>query len=229
MVSWVSHGCCTHDDKGLFVFSPPLARLIDAFQRLPGIGPKTAQRLAFFVLTQSSANVAEFSQALVEAREKIQPCSICHGLSASDPCEICIDPQRKRTELCVVPDARDVYALERTQVFQGMYQVLGGLISPLEGKGPDSLNLEQLTHRLQGLSVEHEGQDLSSLFPPLEEIILALPPSTEGDTTSLYLNRLLKDTPVKITRIAFGLPVGGDLEYADSMTLSLALQGRHEF
>lgn len=195
-------------------YTLPLARLIEEFQRLPGIGPKTAQRLAFYILKQSTADVESFSEALLQAKEKIRHCEVCFNISSQSPCELCLTPNRNHKMVCVVAEPRDVFALERTGEYRGSYHVLEGLISPLEGINPDDLKIKELIARL--------GQQ------EIEEIILALPPSIEGDTTSLYLSKLIKPLGMKLTRIAFGLPVGGDLEYADSMTITRALQGRHE-
>jgi len=195
-------------------YTLPLARLIEEFQKLPGIGPKSAQRLAFHMLKQSSEDVENFSAALLEAKAKIGYCERCYNLSSQTPCEICQNPGRHAKSVCVVAAPRDLYALERTGEYKGTYHVLGGLISPLEGIGPEDLKIRELLTRL--------GE------PELEEVILALPPSIEGDTTSLYLARLIKPLGIRLTRIAFGLPVGGDLEYADSMTITRALQGRQE-
>lgn len=193
-------------------YTLPLARLIEEFQKLPGIGPKSAQRLAFHVLKQPTEDVRNFSDALLDARDKIGYCQQCYNLSAQSVCEICIQPGRKKNTICLVSEPKDLYALERTGEFKGVYHVLQGLISPLEGIGPDDLKIKELLARLAD--------------PQVEEVILALPPSIEGDTTSLYLSRLIKPLGIKLTRIAFGLPVGADLEYADSMTLTRALQGR---
>jgi recombination protein RecR len=193
-------------------YTLPLARLIEEFQKLPGIGPKSAQRLAFHVLKQSHEDVRTFSDALLEARDKIGYCQRCYNLSAQNICELCMQPGRKQNLLCLVSEPKDLYALERTNEFKGFYHVLQGLISPLEGIGPEDLKIKELINRLAD--------------PGVEEIILALPPSIEGDTTSLYLSRLIKPLGTKLTRIAFGLPMGADLEYADSMTITRALQGR---
>jgi len=193
-------------------YTLPLARLIEEFQKLPGIGPKSAQRLAFYVLKQTHEDVRTFSDALLDARDKIGYCQRCYNLSAQNICELCTQPARKQNILCLVAEPKDLYALERTNEFKGMYHVLQGLISPLEGIGPEDLKIKELITRLSD--------------PGVEEVILALPPSIEGDTTSLYLSRLIKPLGVKLTRIAFGLPVGADLEYADSMTITRALQGR---
>jgi len=193
-------------------YTLPLARLIEEFQKLPGIGPKSAQRLAFHVLKQSHDDVRTFSEALLDARDKIGYCQRCYNLSAQSVCELCIQPNRKQATLCIVAEPKDLYALERTNEFKGLYHVLQGLISPLEGIGPEDLKIKELVNRLAD--------------PGVEEVILALPPSIEGDTTSLYMSRLIKPLGIKLTRIAFGLPVGADLEYADSMTITRALQGR---
>jgi recombination protein RecR len=195
-------------------FTPPLARLIEEFQKFPGIGPKSAQRMAFFVLGMSEESVKAFADSLIDAKEKVRNCSICFHLSALDPCEICISDKRDRHLICVVAESRDVIALERTLEFKGLYHVLTGLISPLEGKGPDQLTVKQLLRRV--------GEE------EMKEVILAINPTVEGDATVLYLNQLLKPLGPKLTRIAFGLPVGADLEYADESTLSRAMEGRRE-
>lgn len=199
---------------GQMQFTPPLARLIEHFQKFPGVGPKSAQRMAFHILGMTSDEVGEFANALVEAKEKVKHCTRCFHLSASEPCEICLSERRDGTMICVVADSRDVIALERTREFKGNYHVLRGLISPLEGRGPDELTIRELVNR-----VHQEG---------VAEVILAINPTIEGDATVLYLNGLLKPLGAKVTRIAFGLPVGADLEYADDVTLSRALEGRRE-
>ncbi len=195
-------------------YTPPLAKLIEQFQKFPGVGPKSAQRMAFFVLGMNHDSVKGFAAALVEAKDKIRNCSHCFHLSAFDPCEICSNQKREKQTICVVAESRDVIALERTGEFRGLYHVLNGLISPMEGRGPDELSIRDLLGRVQG------GE--------IKEIILAINPTIEGDTTVLYLSKLLKPLSLKITRIAFGLPVGSDLEYADDSTLSKALEGRRE-
>jgi recombination protein RecR len=195
-------------------FTRPLAKLIEEFQKFPGVGPKSAQRMAFHVLDITSEDVKKLSEAILEAKDKVKHCSICFHLSAQDPCEICVNDRRDKQIICVVADSRDVIALERTGSFKGLYHVLTGLISPLDGRGPDELSIRELIARLQGDDVK--------------EIILAINPTVEGDATVLYLNRLLKPIGIKLTRIAFGLPVGGDLEYADDVTLARALEGRRE-
>ncbi len=195
-------------------FTPPLARLIEHFQRFPGIGPKSAQRMAFFVLGMNKEDVGKFADALVDAKERVKHCSRCYHLSAQDPCEICMSERREPLVICVVADSKDVIALERTREFKGRYHVLTGLISPLEGKGPDQLSIRELLGR-----VHTDG---------IKEVILAINPTIEGDATVLYLNNLLKPLGPKVTRIAFGLPMGSDLEYADDVTLSRAMEGRRE-
>lgn len=195
-------------------FTPPLARLIEQFQKLPGIGPKSAQRMAFFILGMNKDEVADFANSVVEAKEKVKNCSICFHLSADDPCEICRNTRRDPNTICVVSDSKDVVALERTREFKGKYHVLTGLISPLEGKGPDQLSIRELIARIADEEIT--------------EVILAINPTIEGDATVLYLNNLLKPLGVKVTRIAFGLPVGADLEYADDVTLTRAMEGRRE-
>lgn len=200
-------------------YTLPLARLIEEFQKLPGIGPKSAQRLAFHMLKQSTQDVKNFSEALLDAKNRISECAICHNLSSQSPCELCTNPNRSSRLIGVVADSQDLFALERTNEFRGQYHVLHGLISPMEGIGPEELRIRELIGRL---TTTPDGQN------EIEEVILALPPSIEGDTTSLYLSRLIKPLNIRLTRIAFGLPVGGDLEYADNMTIARALEGRRE-
>ncbi len=201
-------------------YTLPLARLIEEFRKLPGIGPKSAQRLAFHVLKRPEGDVRRFAEVLIDARDKVGCCSVCYNLSAQSVCELCQQSERKRELLCVVAEPRDLYALERTGEYRGLYHVLQGLISPLEGIGPEDLKIRELVGRL-ATPLSPEALPVS-----ISEIILALPPSIEGDTTSLYISRLIKPLGVRLTRIAFGLPVGADLEYADSMTITRALQGR---
>ncbi|MBT9311058.1 recombination mediator RecR [Leptothoe kymatousa] len=193
------------------MYTRPLAKLIEEFQRLPGVGPKTAQRLALHVLKRPEAEVRALAQALVDAKQQVGYCSICFHLSADPVCDICRSKRRENQTLCVVADSRDVIAIERTREFKGKYHVLGGLISPMDGIGPEQLNIGQLVHRV--------NKD------DIDEVILAISPSIEGDTTTLYVGQLLKPF-TKVTRIAFGLPMGGDLEYADEVTLARALEGR---
>ncbi len=182
-------------------------------QRLPGVGPKTAQRLALHILKRSDAEVEALAQALIEAKKQIGLCSVCFHLSAEPVCEICRNPNRDNSTICVVADPRDVIALEKTREYKGKYHVLGGVISPIDGIGPEQLNLHALVRRVS------QNQP--------KEVILAISPSVEGETTTLYVGQLLKPFTM-VTRIAFGLPVGGDLEYADEVTLARALEGRRE-
>ena len=195
-------------------YSKPLAQLIEELQKLPGIGPKSAQRLAYYLVKQPAADVRKLAQALTDAKEQIRFCSQCSNLSALDPCELCANPARDAGMICVISEPKDLVAVERTKEYRGRYHVLQGLISPMDGVGPEQLKIKELVSRLHGDSVK--------------EVILAIPPSIEGEATSLYLSRLIKPLGVKVTRIAFGLPVGGDLEYADEMTLVKALEGRRE-
>ncbi|HEY9629467.1 MAG TPA: recombination mediator RecR [Coleofasciculaceae cyanobacterium] len=195
------------------VYTRPLARLIEQLQRLPGVGPKTAQRLALHILKRPEADVQALAQALLEAKQQVGFCSICFHLSAEPVCEICRASNRDPHTICVVADSRDVIALERTREYEGKYHVLGGLISPMDGMGPDQLNITQLVRRVN-------KQDI-------KEVIMAISPSVEGETTTLYVGQLLKPF-TKVTRIAFGLPMGGDLEYADEVTLARAMEGRRE-
>ena len=195
-------------------FTPPLAKLIEEFQKFPGVGPKSAQRMAFFVLGMSEDGVRNFAHALVDAKEKVRNCSRCFHLSSVDPCELCTNEKRERGTLCVVAESKDVIALERTREYKGSYHVLTGLISPLDGKGPDQLSIRELVNRIHDENVE--------------EVIMAINPTIEGDATVLYLSHLLKPLGPRLTRIAFGLPVGADLEYADDVTLSKALEGRRD-
>jgi recombination protein RecR len=197
------------------LYTRPLAALIDELTKLPGIGPKSAQRLAFHLLKQPAAHVGALAKAMVDAKEQIKFCSICANLSADDPCDLCRNPGRDRSQICVVAEARDLVALERTREFKGMYHVLQGLISPMDGIGPEQLKVKELLARLSGKDV-------------VQEIILAINPSVEGEATCLYLSKILKPAGVLLTRIAFGLPIGGDLEYADELTLAKAMEGRRE-
>lgn len=197
-----------------YQYAASLTRLIEQFARLPGIGPKTAQRLAFFVLSLPSSQVEEFARALVDVKNSITICPRCCNLTDVVPCRICEDESRDRSLICVVEDAQDVVAIEKTREYKGLYHVLHGVISPMEGKGPDDLKIKELLERLA--------------VPGVAEIILATNPDIEGETTALYLTKLLKPLGVMVTRIAHGLPVGGELEYADTATLSRALAGRRE-
>lgn len=195
------------------VYTKPLARLVEQFQRLPGIGPKTAQRLALHILKRPEEEVQALAQALLEAKQQVGHCSQCFHLSAEPICDICRSPGRDSQTLCVVADARDVIALEKTREYRGLYHVLGGVLSPMEGIGPDQLTIQALVRRVS----QHQ----------IQEVIIALNPSVEGETTTLYAGQLLKPF-TRVTRIAFGLPMGGDLEYADEVTLARALEGRRD-
>lgn len=195
-------------------FTAPLSKLIEEFQKFPGVGPKSAQRMAFHVLDMQPDSVRELASTIVDAKDKVRHCSHCFHLSAEDPCEICVNTKRDSHTICVVAETRDLIALERTQEFKGLYHVLTGLISPLEGKGPEQLSARELINRVGTEDVK--------------EVIMAINPTIEGDATVLYLSQLLKPLGAKVTRIAFGLPAGADLEYADDLTLSRALEGRRE-
>lgn len=191
----------------------PVARLVEELSRLPGIGPKTASRLTFYLLRAPKEQAKALSQAIGELRERIVTCQICYNITEASPCDICRDEERDRSLFCVVEEPLDVMAIERTG-YKGLYHVLGGVISPLEGIGPENLKIVQLLRRLES--------------EPVKEVILATNPSLEGESTAMYIRRLLSSSPIKVTRIAHGLPVGGDLEYADQVTLTRALEGRRE-
>ncbi|HSW11168.1 MAG TPA: recombination mediator RecR [Bacillota bacterium] len=193
---------------------PGITRLIRELTRLPGVGPRTAQRMAFFLLARPPAETRSLADALVQARERTSECSVCCGLTEEDPCALCSDPRRDPGSICVVEQPADTVAVERTREFNGRYHVLHGAISPLDGVGPEDIRLAQLTRR-----VEEGG---------CREVIVATNPSVEGETTAMYIARLLKPYGVRVTRPASGLPAGGDLEYADQVTLSRALHGRQE-
>ncbi|MDP2859851.1 MAG: recombination mediator RecR [Bacillota bacterium] len=196
------------------LYAAPIARLIEELTKLPGIGPKTAQRLAFWLLKGSNEDARQLAQAIVDAKQKVTYCSVCYNLTDEDPCAICQAPLRDRSMICVVEDPRDVVAMERTRDFKGLYHVLQGAISPMEGVGPDELRIRELLSRLRDGTVK--------------EVIIATNSSVEGEVTAMYLARLIKPYGILVTRIAHGLPVGGDLEYADEVTLSRALEGRRQ-
>ena len=195
-------------------YPEPISKLMDSFMKLPGIGPKTAGRLAFFVLSMKEDTVLDFAKALVDAKRNLRFCSICGHITDIDPCHICQDTQRDGSIICVVQDPKDVIALEKMRDFKGLYHVLHGAISPMDGVGPEDINVPSLLVRLQNEEVE--------------ELILATNPTIEGEATAMYISRLVRPSGIKTTRIAHGLPVGGDLEYADEVTLSKALEGRRE-
>lgn len=195
-------------------YTKPLLRLIEEFQKFPGIGPKSAERMAFHVVNQDTKQIEELSKIILEAKTQIKKCSICQNLSANDPCEICITATRDKNLICVVSEPKDLIAIERTNEYKGMYHVLGGLISPLDGIGPENLTIKELISKV--------GKN------NLNEIILALDTSTEGEATTLYLHRILLPVCKKITRLGFGLPAGSEIEYADELTISRALASRTE-
>lgn len=195
-----------------FLYYPqPLADLIAELARLPGVGPKTAGRLAFYLL-QNPSVATSLAEAIESAQQNITECSVCCNFTDQDPCSLCNNQQRDRKLLCVVEHPRDVVALEKTREYKGFYHVLHGVISPMEGIGPDQLTVNKMLTRLEGV----------------EEVVMALNPTVEGEATALYLARLLKPLGIKVTRIAHGLPVGGDLEYADEVTIARALEGRRQ-
>lgn len=189
--------------------------LIDELSKLPGIGPKTAQRLTFYLLRSADKQIEEFGEAVLNLKKEIKVCSVCSNIVETDPCSICEDERRERSLICVVEEPLDVVAIEKTGKFTGLYHVLGGVISPIEGIGPDQLYIKELVKRLKDGS--------------FQEVVLATNPSVEGEATALYLQKLITPLDIKITRIARGLPVGGDLEYADEMTLSRAIEGRLDY
>jgi recombination protein RecR len=193
-------------------FPEPISRLVEQFMKLPGIGPKTATRLAFHVLSMSEQDVLEFATALKDVKRKLTECEVCCNITETSPCSICRDPSRDNKTLCVVQDPKDVAAMEKTHEFHGRYHVLHGAISPMEGIGPGDIRIKELVQRV-GTS-------------DIQEVIVATNPNVEGEATAMYIARLLKPFPVTVTRIAHGLPVGGDLEYADEVTLAKALEGR---
>jgi recombination protein RecR len=195
-------------------FAVPVERLIDEFKHLPGIGQKTAQRLAFFILRTSSEKALALADAIRDAKEKIRQCSVCHNITDTDPCLYCVGATRNRRTICVVEEAHNIMAIEKTRTFSGMYHVLGGSLSPLQGRGPDQLHIKTLIERMKDGSVE--------------EIIIATNPTAEGEATAVYLSKLLKPLGARVTRIGVGIPVGADLEYADEVTMLKALEGRRE-
>jgi recombination protein RecR len=195
-------------------YPAPISRLIDSFMKLPGIGPKTAARLAFHVLDMKEDDVMNFAKALVDVKRELTYCSVCGHITDTDPCYICADKTRDRSMICVVEESKDVIAMEKMREYKGMYHVLQGAISPMEGIGPEDINIPNLLNRLKDEQVQ--------------ELILATNPNIEGESTAMYISRLVKPIGLKTTRLAHGLPVGGDLEYADEVTLSKAISGRTE-
>ncbi len=192
----------------------PIAKLIEEFSKLPGIGKRSAERLAFYILKQPKENVESFSKSLVNAKDKITFCPVCQSLTDKTPCSICSDIKRDHSVICVVENPKDILAMEKTKEFKGVYHVLHGVISPIDGVGPDDIKIKELLMRTK-------NEDL-------KEIIMATNPSIEGEATAMYISNLFKNFGIKVTRIAHGLPVGGELEYADEITITRALEGRHE-
>lgn len=192
----------------------PIAQLIEQFQKLPGIGHKTAQRLAFYVIAQPQSQAQEFADALLAAKDRIGRCTVCQNLCEGELCPICASSARDRSTICVVENPKDVLALENAREYKGLYHVLGGVISPMDHIGPQDIAVKELLARLGD--------------PAVKEVILATNPDIEGEATAVYLARLIKPTGIRVTRIAFGLPIGGDLEYADEVTLMRAMEGRKE-
>jgi recombination protein RecR len=195
-------------------FAPPVMRLIEELKHLPGIGQKTAQRLAFYLLRSDRDQALALSDAIREAKERIRQCSVCNNITDADPCFFCTSPGRNKSVICVVEEATNIQAVERTRQFSGMYHVLGGALSPLQGVGPDQLHIKSLIERLKAGTVE--------------EIIIATNPTAEGEATAVYLSKLIKPLGVRVTRIAMGIPVGSDLEYADEVTMLKAMEGRRD-
>ena len=196
------------------IYPKSIASLIEHFQKFPSVGPKSAQRMAFYLLRMPISEVEKFAQSMIDAKQNTRTCEICFNLSATTPCEICQSSQRDKSTICVVAETKDLIAIEKTNEYKGQYHVLQGLISPLDGIGADDIRIKELLNRLTDDRVK--------------EVILALSPSVEGEATSLYLNKLIKPFGIKISRIAFGLPVGADLEYADEITIAKAIEGRRE-
>ena len=191
----------------------PVSRLIEELSKLPGIGPRTAQRLAFHMLSLSRDEVVRLAEAMIDARTKTRQCSVCYNITVDDPCEICSSADRDRTMICVVEYPRDVVAIERTGEYKGLYHVLHGVLSPMDGIGPNDIKLRELVARMK---------------QPVGEVIVATDPNVEGEATAMYIARIAHTIDVRTTRLAHGLPVGGDLEYADEVTLARALEGRKE-
>ena len=196
------------------MYSPSIEKLIESFEKLPSIGNKTAARLAFYILNASEEETNEFVNSIINAKKNLKYCSKCWNISDTDPCPICSNPKREQSQICVVEDVKDIIAMERTHEFKGVYHVLHGSISQMNGIGPDDIKIKELLARLM------DGQ--------VKEVILATNPRVEGEATAMYLSKLIKPLRIKVTRIAHGIPVGGDLEYTDEITLTKALEGRRE-
>ncbi len=195
-------------------YSPSIEKLIESFEKLPSIGHKTATRLAFHMLNLNEESTKEFINSIIEAKKNLKYCSKCFNITETDPCPICSSPKRDQSTICVVEDVKDVVAMEKTHEFKGVYHVLHGSISPMNGIGPEDIKIKELLERLRDTDVK--------------EIIIATNPRVEGEATAIYLSKLIKPIGIKVTRIAHGIPVGGDLEYTDEVTLSKALEGRRE-
>ena len=196
------------------LYSPSIEKLIESFEKLPSIGHKTAARLAFYILNSSKEETEEFVSSIINAKKNLKYCSCCFNISDTDPCTICGNPKRDKDVICVVEDVRDIIAMEKTHEFKGVYHVLHGSISPMNGIGPDDIKIKELLARLMDEKVK--------------EVILATNPRVEGEATAMYISKLIKPLGIKVTRIAHGIPVGGDLEYTDEITLTKALEGRRE-
>ena len=195
-------------------YSPSIEKLIENFEKLPSIGHKTAIRLAYHMLDLTDEEIAEFTNSITDAKKKLKYCSICYNISDTDPCPICSNPKRDQSTMCVVEDVRDIMAMERTHEYKGVYHVLHGTISPMNGIGPEEIKIKELLNRIRDNEIK--------------EVIIATNPRVEGEATSIYISKLIKAFNIKVTRIAHGIPVGGDLEYTDEITLMKAMEGRHE-
>ena len=195
-------------------YSPSIEKLIESFEKLPSIGHKTAIRLAFHMLDMTNEEIEEFTKSITDAKQKLKFCSTCFNIADTDPCPICSDPKRDQSTICVVEDVRDIMAMERTHEYKGVYHVLHGTISPMNGIGPDEIKIKELLNRIKDNDIK--------------EVIIATNPRVEGEATSIYISKLVKAFNIKVTRIAHGIPVGGDLEYTDEITLMKAMEGRRE-
>lgn len=195
-------------------YSPSIEKLIESFEKLPSIGHKTAIRLAFHMLDMTDEEITEFTTSITDAKKKLKYCSTCFNISDTDPCLICSNPKRDQSTICVVEDVRDIMAMERTHEYKGVYHVLHGTISPMNGIGPDEIKIKELLNRIRDNDIK--------------EVIIATNPRVEGEATSIYISKLIKAFNIKVTRIAHGIPVGGDLEYTDEITLMKAMEGRRE-
>ena len=198
----------------MYNFTPPIARLIEQLRKIPGIGRKSAQRISFYLLKTKKENTIELANAIIDAREKTLFCSKCNNIASQDPCEICSDPKRDSTKICIIEEPFNVYSIEMTNLYNGLYHVLHGNLSPIRGIGPDELKISGLINRVQ------KGN--------IKEVILATSPTTEGNATAYYLTEILRKYKIKITRIALGLPIGADIDYVDSVTIARSIEGRVE-